>query len=173
MIVDQCTDSRKCEYTCGSGFVRAGNRCVPEAFCENLTVPSHIRPERDYPLVQCEGDSNANYFRYTITGPDINYTSPAFPMTAHKGEHVHAGFLPKSGTYEVNCFVGNVAESVHTDVSVPAACQKNIIADTNAPFCKRLDRYIVGESEPNFSDSLLEGENIQYTCTAQPGSPNL
>lgn len=103
----------------------------------------------------------------------MDYVSPAYPMTGGTGEKVHRTFLPKEDTYSVECFVGTTANAIDLTSSVPAACSQQIISDPNAPFCKRLDRYILGNPDPSYSDTLPEGENIQYTCTAQPGSPAL
>lgn len=72
----------------------------------------------------------------------------------------------------MSCYVGSDANSISFDGVLAPACKQDIISDPNAPFCKRLDRYIVG-GDINYNDSLPVGETIQYTCVAQPGSPSL
>lgn len=53
-LVPTCSDSRKCEYTCNDGFVEFNGTCIEAAEYGEMTVPSHIRPGVDYPLVMCQ-----------------------------------------------------------------------------------------------------------------------
>ena len=54
LLVHECSESRKCEYTCNNGYVPFNGQCIPAATQGDVTVPGNIRPNIDYPLIQCQ-----------------------------------------------------------------------------------------------------------------------
>lgn len=76
-VVDVCTASRKCEYQCNTGFGSLNGRCQQMGTPGTVTVPGSLRPNLDYPLVQCQaGDSGHRFFKYKIVKKDDTVTPP-------------------------------------------------------------------------------------------------
>ena len=173
-LVSACSVSRKCEYTCNDGFVPFNGQCIGKATYGDMTVPSHIRPNEDYPLIMCQGSSDDRYFKYQITRvdevlvTDIIYTSPVYPMNGNGyGSHIHTLGLPDLGKYAVACLSGpNMDGVVATPfVSAPNVEDVGIIeVVSEAPHIDRLDRY--RDVDGNGSKELDDTESIAAAMDA-------